>query len=217
MFGSRTFMGLCGTAAGAALGMLGLIADTPLRTLLLVTTLAVVGTAVGLTFYSLGQASIIDHTTGLHNRRYFVRQLDLELARAARHGRPVSLVIVDIDEFKQYNDRFGHLTGDLVLRALARVARSQVRAFDTVARWGGEEFALILPEADKAGAFQVADRVRASVAAQVLAGVPDPVTISAGVATFPLDGSTAEELVSAADRALYQAKERGDRVVSFDS
>lgn len=212
---NRVTFSLLGTVTGAALGLLALVPDPTTRLVLLTTTLAVAGAATGAVIHGLGQASIIDHTTGLFNRRYFVRHLDAELARARRHNHSLALVIMDIDDFKRYNDRYGHLTGDMVLRTFSQIARSMVRASDTFARWGGEEFALVLPETDRKGAAAVTDRIRQQLAAAVLPTVSLGVTISGGVACFPEDGGDAEELVSAADSALYRAKQSGNKVTVF--
>ena len=147
-----------------------------------------------------------DPLTDLANRRVFERALERELARAARSGQQVSLLILDADHFKGYNDRFGHRAGDELLRSLARALVEHSRAFDTVARYGGEEFAVILPECSIEEAHSVAERLR--LVASGLEGRA-PVTLSGGVATFPVHGRDGASLIEAADAALYESKRSG--------
>jgi diguanylate cyclase (GGDEF)-like protein len=155
--------------------------------------------------------ALVDGLTGLANRRHAQRSLETELARAARFGGNLAVVLCDIDDFKVVNDRHGHLAGDDVLRELATVLESTVRTIDVAARWGGEEFALILPGTDAAGAAQLAERARAALADRTILtqeGVPVRVTASFGVAAWPEHGE-GDELLRAADSALYEAKNRG--------
>jgi two-component system cell cycle response regulator len=158
-----------------------------------------------------------DGLTGLLNRRTFNAHLHGRLREAERYQRPLSLLLVDIDHFKQVNDGHGHPAGDAVLRSVANVLARQARETDIVARYGGEEMALILPETDARGAFAIAERIRKAVGA---AHHPTDqgnlrVTISAGLSTWPGGGEGAEELLEAADKALYRAKEAGrNRVVA---
>jgi diguanylate cyclase (GGDEF)-like protein len=152
-----------------------------------------------------------DGLTGLLNRRTFNSQLAARLREAQRYRKHLSLLLVDIDHFKKVNDTHGHPAGDSVLRGVAAVAASQARETDLVARYGGEELALVLPETDSAGARAIAERLRAAVAS---ADHPTEkghlrVTISLGIATWPGDGAAAEELIEAADKALYRAKQAG--------
>ena len=154
-----------------------------------------------------------DWLTGLHNHRVFHERLQDEVERAERYGRPVSLITFDLDDFKLLNDIHGHQEGDLVLRRVAAAAREELRASDLACRVGGEEFAIILPEAGKRAARAAAERLCARVRA--LPGVR-AVTVSCGVATYPSNAANATELVAGADAALYAAKERGkDRAASF--
>jgi diguanylate cyclase (GGDEF)-like protein len=160
----------------------------------------------------LGQWAAIDPLTELFNRRYFRQRLQEEFQRARRYNLPLSLLLLDIDDFKRVNDVHGHSTGDAVLRAIADVLRRNVRTFDLCCRYGGEEFVLVLPGSDAADALRTADRVRQAVAAQSLAGrsgePPIKVTVSVGAVT--LDGvDTIDDLIEEADRALYEAKQRG--------
>ncbi|MEW6233333.1 MAG: diguanylate cyclase [Chloroflexota bacterium] len=159
--------------------------------------------------------AITDGLTGLYNHRHFYQVLEAELARVARYDTQLSLLMVDIDHFKQYNDAYGHLAGDRLLQDLARLLTGLTREVDTVARYGGEEFVVVLPHTSKAGALALAERLRVSVESQLLPGSPSGtrISISAGVATHPLDAVTAEELIHAADTALYQAKRSGKNKV----
>jgi len=159
--------------------------------------------------------AITDGLTGLYNRRHFYQVLEAELARVARCNAELSLIMLDIDDFKVYNDTHGHLAGDRLLENLARLLTDLTRQVDTVARYGGEEFAVILPRTVKSGALALAERIRARVESQLGPGSHGEggITISAGVATHPLDAATAEDLVHAADTALYQAKRAGKNKV----
>jgi diguanylate cyclase (GGDEF)-like protein len=161
--------------------------------------------------------ALVDGLTGLANRRHCDEQLAAEFSRAERFGQPLALIFADLDDFKRINDRFGHPVGDSVLREFAETLAESVRDIDIAGRWGGEEFAMILPGTDLAGAARVAERVRSALVSRPTFG-PDgePVQLRAsfGVAAFPEAASPAE-LVAAADGALYAAKRAGkDRVVT---
>ena len=160
--------------------------------------------------------AVTDELTGLANRRRFMEVLALELKRAERFDSPLALVLADLDDFKLVNDRFGHRTGDDVLRALSRVLRGGLRDVDLPARLGGEEFALLLPETDLAGAEGLAERLRGELAELELSdphGGKLAVTASFGVAVYP-EAHSGDELLSTADTALYRAKAEGkNRVV----
>jgi diguanylate cyclase (GGDEF)-like protein len=153
-----------------------------------------------------------DALTGLANRRLLEETLDLELARARREGTPLSVVVVDVDNFKEINDTHGHLVGDDVLRDIGSVLDANTKAFDLAARYGGDEFVVILPGCTRADVETVGQRLRRAVAAGV-DGIP--VSVSAGVATLPDDAADGERLLVAADAALYEAKRAGrDRVAT---
>jgi diguanylate cyclase (GGDEF)-like protein len=163
------------------------------------------------------QQALIDGLTGLANRRHAERSLETELARAERFGGPLALVLCDLDDFKEVNDRHGHLAGDDVLRELATVLQDTVRTIDIAARWGGEEFALILTGTDAAGGAQLAERARAALENRTILtqeGVPVRVTASFGVAAWPGHGR-GDDLLGAADSALYEAKNRGKNRVEI--
>ena len=153
-----------------------------------------------------------DHLTGLANRRRFERQLEREVARTARHGRPFSLITIDIDHFKQVNDTYGHEAGDEAIKTLARVLQQGTRGIDLAARIGGEEFAVILTETNLSGAVEVAERLRVTLKSIEIQSVGQ-IAASFGVAECPSQAETARELVARADAALYEAKREGrDRV-----
>ena len=162
------------------------------------------------------EAAFTDHLTGLANRRRFERQLEREVSRTQRYGRPFCLLLLDIDNFKLVNDTHGHEAGDEVIRRLALTLQAGTRGIDLAARIGGEEFAVILPETDFEGGLDVAERLRLAVREMDVAQVGQ-VTASFGVAEFPVCASAGRELVSVADAALYQAKRGGrDRVERGD-
>jgi diguanylate cyclase (GGDEF)-like protein len=162
------------------------------------------------------QQALVDGLTGLANRRACSEALQAEVARAERFGTPLSVVLADLDRFKEVNDTHGHAIGDEALWTFADVLRETMREADVAGRWGGEEFLLLLPGADEDGASQLAERVRARLSARRIAGAPDlRLTASFGVAEY-VPESGAERLVGAADRALYQAKRAGKNRVERD-
>jgi diguanylate cyclase (GGDEF)-like protein len=166
---------------------------------------------------SLRYQSIRDSLTGLFNRRYLDETLDREIRRAYRQNRPVSVILLDLDHFKQFNDTLGHGAGDSLLRALGDFLRGQVRQEDIACRYGGEEFALVLPDAALEIARGRAEQIREGIkhlAWQQQIPSAESVTISAGVAVFPTHGASASAILQEADQALYAAKSFGrDRVV----
>ena len=155
----------------------------------------------------LTELAAVDGLTQLRNRRAFQERLEDETRRWRRHGNDVSLVLLDIDHFKLYNDTFGHPKGDEVLRAVGRLLRRSLRASDFAARYGGEEFAIILPNTNEAGALHVAEALRRAI--ESATWEDRAITASVGVATMSEGISTADELVDAADRALYRSKQAG--------
>jgi diguanylate cyclase (GGDEF)-like protein len=157
--------------------------------------------------------------TGLANRRAFDHALEAEINRAGRHGYPLSLLILDIDSFKLYNDAFGHPAGDERIKAIADLLMRNMRGPDIAARYGGEEFAVILPHTNKSGALTLAERIRAAAQAQAPAPASgsQPVsgyTLSIGVATFPEDGLTPDAVLLAADNAELAGKRAGKNCVT---
>jgi diguanylate cyclase (GGDEF)-like protein len=171
----------------------------------------------------LQRLTATDSLTGVANRRRFDEALDHEWRRAARVNAPLACIMIDIDHFKAFNDRYGHLQGDACLRQIAHSLVATVRrAGDIVARYGGEEFAVVLPGTTQAGAVRVAEQLRASVEALRLpndaSATASYVTISCGVTTVtPTAGVNPQTLVAGADRALYNAKRRGRNRVAEDS
>jgi len=154
------------------------------------------------------QQALTDTLTGCYNRRSFEMQLDRELQMAARLHTPLSLMMLDLDRLKELNDSIGHDAGDLALRKLAECFRQELRGVDSASRFGGDEFALILPQANSDGALIVAERLRAKIEQIDVLGFGN-LSASIGIATFPSHASARAELVSAADRALYCAKRAG--------
>jgi diguanylate cyclase (GGDEF)-like protein len=161
----------------------------------------------------LEKLSMTDPLTGLYNRRFLEARLEEEINRSQRQGKPFSLIIADLDNFKYYNDICGHLAGDKALRKAAASMRRVAREMDVVVRYGGEEFCLILPATGRKESFFVAERLRRTIEAESFPGETNlplgRLTLSLGIATYPDDGATMNSLLAAADLSLYQAKELG--------
>ncbi len=160
--------------------------------------------------------SVTDSLTGLYNRKHLMETLNHELARGQRYNHPLSVLMIDIDHFKRYNDSFGHLEGDRLLTKMARIFRESIRRIDYAARYGGEEFVVMLPETGSGKAVSVAERIRIRVMEETLNDndKSDSTTVSIGVAGFPENGDTLESVIASADEALYQAKRQGrNRVI----
>ncbi|GAC1333907.1 MAG: hypothetical protein NVSMB17_14910 [Candidatus Dormibacteria bacterium] len=173
----------------------------------------------GRMFETTERESLSDPLTGLANRRFFQEILLRELRRAQRSNQPLALIIADIDHFKGVNDTYGHSVGDEVLEQVGGIMLASVRATDFVIRYGGEEFVVLMPETRNADAVAVAEKLRKTIGDTILESTSRPgmtlkVTISAGVAAFPADGQSGEQLILRADRALYWAKEHGRNRVS---
>jgi diguanylate cyclase (GGDEF)-like protein len=165
---------------------------------------------------TLEALAITDGLTGLYNRRHFQDTLEKEIRRCERESRKLSLLLADIDHFKQYNDRWGHTEGDAALRRVSGQIMKSIRSTDMGFRYGGEELAVLLPSCSKDQASEVAEKIRLAVQnlAQRQGRFGARVTVSIGVATFPEDGRVARGLVDTADAALYTAKAQGrNRVV----
>jgi diguanylate cyclase (GGDEF)-like protein len=159
----------------------------------------------------LERLSVTDALTGLYNRRHLMGTLANEVQRSRRLRRTFSVLLADVDRFKQYNDTHGHLAGDAALVKIAEILRKTTRGVDSVARYGGEEFVVMLIEAPIATALTVAERIRTRVAAEQFEG--GAMTVSIGAAEYPAHGDTPEELIASADAAMYDAKGAGrDRV-----
>ena len=204
------------------IGALEVVDDNPTRTwqdneiLLLRTVANQVAVAINHAdlFAQMQQQALTDALTGCYNRRSFEMQLDRELQMATRLHQPLSLIMLDLDRFKQLNDSAGHDAGDEALRKLADCFRQELRGVDTAARFGGDEFALILPQAYAEGALIVAERLRARIEQIEITGVGH-LAASIGIAAFPLHALSGPGLVTAADGALYQAKRAGRNRVAI--
>ncbi len=168
-------------------------------------------------FQKTQQETLVDELTQLYNYRYFDQALEHELVRANRYHAPLSLVIFDVDDFKHYNDTNGHMAGNRALAKLAQIFKSSIRDVDILCRYGGEEFALILPETNKEGAWVISERIRKKVLRhkfpkEELQPLKD-FSISGGVATLHVDAETGGDLMHKADQALYRAKARGKNMI----
>lgn len=157
-----------------------------------------------------------DALTGAYNRRYFFSQAELEFSRAERHGKPLSIILLDLDNFKDINDTYGHLTGDYVLQCVAQRCRDSIRPADIIGRFGGEEFTILLPETDLAGARRLADRLRTQIAQPLVDANRESihVTASVGVASKGEDTPDVDILLNKADEAMYAAKRAGGNQVA---
>jgi diguanylate cyclase (GGDEF)-like protein len=163
--------------------------------------------AVAIRNARLEDLSLKDALTDVYNRRYFMIRLEEEFKRHARFGEPLSLVMLDVDHFKEVNDRFGHRAGDEALRAIAGLLLKHSRSFSVVTRYGGDEFVIVLVNTPKAGALNYAERIRSVVAQYEFRH--GTVTVSLGAASLPEDGGCGDDLIVAADKALYDAKRLG--------
>lgn len=187
--------------------------ETQAARVALLVGMAVLGVIVNRRMQAPHILSANDSLTGVLNRRAFEERWESELARARRYGRPISIAVLDIDYFKQFNDRHGHAAGDVALNCVARAIRSRVRATDFVGRLGGEEFAVALPETGSTAAHEVAEGLRKVVAEKhvIVPGsrVPAGVTISIGIASWPDHGEEITRLLERADDRMYEAKRDG--------
>jgi len=175
-----------------------------------------------LLFNHTKELSITDDLTGLYNRRYFKERIYREVLRSKRYKRTLTVLMIDIDYFKNFNDVNGHLMGDEILKQVAHTLDDNIRKADILARYGGEEFVIVLPEIDKSHALQVAEKLRSTIDKKKFPkqeNQPDGnLTISLGIATLPDDSIDTKELVDFADRALYKAKAEGrNRIIAYDS
>jgi diguanylate cyclase (GGDEF)-like protein len=180
--------------------------------------LAFIGASVGREQRRARDAAIrmstVDALTGLFNRTHFFAALEREIARGDRSGRAFCLVMLDLDDLKAVNDRYGHLAGDQVLRAVSDVVRSGVRKIDVAARYGGDEFVALLPETDPTGGWVLAEKIRLTIAEQGTPGIDPTPTVSVGVVSYPADGRSADALLVSADRAMYASKRSGKNRVA---
>ncbi|MFQ5935411.1 MAG: diguanylate cyclase [Acidiferrobacterales bacterium] len=161
--------------------------------------------------------AIRDQLTGLFNRRYFDEAIAAEVARASRYSRDLSIIFLDVDFFKKYNDQYGHQHGDMVLKKISQIVKENIRQIDIATRYGGEEFVVILPETPKADAYTVAEKIRQVVEETAASAVGSrnatAITVSAGVASLGQDSMNAHQLIAKADQAVYEAKRTGRNAV----
>jgi diguanylate cyclase (GGDEF)-like protein len=166
----------------------------------------------GLLMQKLRSAALTDHLTGLYNQRYFYSRMGVEIKRAQRNGSSVSLLLIDVDDFKQYNDSYGHLAGDQVLSKIAGIISRSCRESDVAARYGGEEFVLILPDTGSEGVVEIGERIVGMIAQERFRGRGTrnfKMTVSIGAATYPNHGLDTTEMVAQANKALSAAKANG--------
>lgn len=171
--------------------------------------------AVAINKAQLWDMAVTDSLTGLYVRRYFMVKLQEELLRAERYNNILSIVMADLDRFKNINDTYGHDAGDRVLKAIGKFLQQNIRDVDVIARYGGEEFVIMIPEAAEDAAYILAERIRKQFAELKLENFPQ-ITISLGIATYPFDGTELEDLIKKADAAMYAAKRAGrNKVVKY--
>jgi len=168
-------------------------------------------------FQMVVEMSYKDSLTQLYNRRYFFERFDKEVHRASRYSRVLSILMVDVDDFKNYNDNMGHIKGDIALKQIATIMNSSVRGHDVTARFGGEEFIVLLPETDKESAAMVAEKLRAEVEKFPFEGKEkqpkQALTITIGISSYPEDAMDSFQLINLADKALYEGKKKGGNIV----
>jgi diguanylate cyclase (GGDEF)-like protein len=214
---------LAAVVAGSAQGTLGpeaaaMVGVNLMALVLLAYVATVIARAQRQTREAAIRLSTVDSLTGLFNRAYFFTAIDREISRSARSTRGFCLLMMDLDELKAINDRLGHFYGDRVLRRVGEVISQGVRLIDTAARYGGDEFVVLLPETDPTGAFVLAEKIRLGVGAMTVDlpdGAPRP-SLSIGVVSYPEDGLTADQLIISADGAMYASKHAGkDRVTGL--
>jgi len=170
-----------------------------------------------LVFQKTIELSYKDPLTQLFNRRYFFERLEKEVQRASRYGRVLSLLMIDVDYFKAYNDRMGHLKGDIVLKQIAHIMTQKLRSHDVLARFGGEEFMALLPETNKSSATSVAEKLRAEIEAFHFEGEElqpkNNLTVTIGISAFPQDAMDSFQLINLADKTMYEGKKIGGNIV----
>jgi diguanylate cyclase (GGDEF)-like protein len=171
--------------------------------------------AVAVNKAQLWDMAVTDSLTGLYVRRYFMAKLQEEIRRAERYNRVISIVMADLDRFKNINDTYGHDAGDRVLQAIGKFLQNNIREVDILARYGGEEFVMMIPEADQEAAYSLSERLRHNFSKIKFDNLPQ-ITISLGVATYPFDGTELEDLIKKADAAMYAAKQAGrNKVMNY--
>jgi len=176
-----------------------------------------IGLRRAILYQKVSELTITDTLTQVYNRRYFLERFNEELSRSKRNKLRLSFLMVDIDNFKQYNDRYGHLVGDAILRRVSKTIHQAVRQIDFIGRYGGEEFSIVLAETDRAQANFAAERIRQGIATAIIKAYDEElkVTVSIGVSSFPDSAENIQDLIEKADQALYLAKETGKNKVCF--
>ncbi|MGE5196945.1 MAG: GGDEF domain-containing protein [Deltaproteobacteria bacterium] len=164
-----------------------------------------------LLYQKIQELAIMDGLTGILSRRYFLERFQEEFERSKKFKYGFAFLMIDVDHFKEYNDRYGHLVGDVILKEVSRIIKDNLRQIDLVGRYGGEEFSIILTETDKEGAIFAAERIRHSLEERSIRAYDEnlKVTLSVGVSVFPDHGHDTQKLIEKADHALYQAKQGG--------
>ena len=157
-----------------------------------------------------------DFLTGINNRREFYSRANLEILNSRRFNHPLTVVVMDVDSFKEVNDKQGHQAGDILLKIIAQTIQSAIRKTDMIARMGGDEFALLFPDTDQEGAFHVLEKVK-NVIAEKMRGMNYQVTFSFGAATFSAPQASTDELLSKADQLMYSAKLRGKNQIVYQT
>lgn len=179
-----------------------------------------VGVKRALLYKRMQELSITDSLTQLFSRRHFLDRFKEELLRSKKFGHNLSFLMVDIDKFKDINDKYGHLVGDAILRGVSKVIKETIRQIDFVGRYGGEELSIVLAETDKEQGRLAAERLRQAIESKIIKAYDEElkVTVSIGISTFPYNGNVPEILLESADKALYLAKQRGrNKVCVYES
>jgi diguanylate cyclase (GGDEF)-like protein len=162
----------------------------------------------------LEKIAITDPLTGLFNRRYFESVIEKEFNKTVRYKTPTSCLVIDIDYFKRINDNYGHRKGDEVLKEIARLIKDCLRKVDTIARWGGEEFVILMPGTDSQKAYVAAERIKDTIEKNSFSGINEKITISIGISSIPSEYiDSAEKFIDTADNALYEAKAKGRNLI----
>jgi diguanylate cyclase (GGDEF)-like protein len=222
--GVKSFMAVPMISRGKAIGVMhasstrmGAFLDQDEKIFSILAGSAALAVENALLHHKTQELTIVDDLTGLYNFRYFSRKLATEVMRAKRYHQPLSIIMIDIDWFKRCNDTYGHLFGNRVLKGLAQRIKDSIREVDVPCRYGGEEFAVILPQTKKADGQMIGERIRRRVeSAEFVNADKDSkvkITVSLGVATYPENGKTPKELIGKVDQALYLAKGRGKNLV----
>jgi len=193
------------------------IQDTDKEKFGILTQQLLIGLRRALLYQKVQGLTIMDTLTSVYCRRYFLERFSEELKRSKKNKLCLTFLMLDIDNFKQFNDRYGHLVGDAILRQVSKIIRDAVRQIDFIGRYGGEEIAIVLAETSKEQADFAAERIRQSIAAEIIKVYDETlrVTVSIGVSTFPDNALNMQSLIEMADQALYLAKETGKNKVCF--